>query len=169
VTASMYCEEISIPPIATPPPTTASTGSATSASTDVSVLAAALRQLIVDVPMPIADPAAIARRLVATVAPASDPADSRRREGEVIGSAWARDEASLPELEELGASARSEWTSIYLAEGHSLVVALQASGIVPAEHVGPLDLERDSFVEGLVDGANDTLGTVRGHLSRHMG
>jgi phage tail-like protein len=177
VTASMYCEEISIPPIPTPPPTTTSTGStsststgsASTTSTDVSVLAAALRQLIVDAPMRIADPAAIARRLVATVAPESDPADSRRREGEVIGSAWARDQASLPELEELGASARREWTSIYLVEGHSLVVALQTAGVVPAEHVGPLDLERDSFVEGLVDGANDTLGTVRGHLSRHMG
>jgi hypothetical protein len=168
VTASMYCEEISIPPLPAPASGSASTRSASSASTDVSVLAAALHRLLVEGPMPrpIADPAVVARRLMATVEPGDDATDPSRREGEAVGAAWARDEGSLPELQELAASARGEWTAIHLSDGHSLAVALQAAGVVPAEHVGALDLERDSFVEGLVDGASDTLGAVRGHLTR---
>ena len=70
----------------------------------------------------------------------------------------------MEELKEVAATRRTDWTHLTLAEGHSLVSYLQKAGIVPENHDGPLTLERDAFVEELVDGAVEVFDEVRPHL-----
>ena len=58
----------------------------------------------------------------------------------------------------------SDWNVLVLDDGHSLLAYLQEAGIVPERHDGPLTLERDSFVDELVEGAADVYEEVRPHL-----
>ena len=51
-----------------------------------------------------------------------------------------------------------------LADGSSLLAYLQEAAVAPTPHDGPLTLERDPFVEALVDGAAGVYEEVRPHL-----
>ena len=111
------------------------------------------------------DPELIARRLQATVRSNSGgPAPSRFDDGALLGGRWATDSATLEELEQIAALESREWTAIRLESGHSLIAQLAKDGVVPAGEEGPLELDRDSFVEGIVAGASQVLRTAAPHL-----
>jgi hypothetical protein len=148
ITASMYVEQVTCLPAAEAPPAPAPAASA--AATRIET-----------------DPGAVARRLLAASPSKSalDADSSRVTAGKEIGAAWARDTATLDELESVVTTADTAWTALSLADGHSLIVALQTAGVVPIEHDASLDLTRDPFVVGLVEGAAEVLGQVQPHLT----
>jgi len=174
--AHMYCEDMSFayPKAASPAPSNGGGGQTTGTVVDsATVLANALRELLVT-PQLTADirrPENVAARLRATTEngdSADDLARSSER-GRKLGADWAREVAKLEELEQVAATRRADWTDLTLGEGHSLVSYLQKAGVVPESHDGPLTLERDPFVEELVDGAAEVYEEVKPHLEAERG
>jgi hypothetical protein len=175
--AEMYCEEMSFSySKAAAGGVTSSTGGGGTESSKppdpTSVLAAALREVLAKPLESTAEtrrPKNVAARLRATTedgdSPAADLSRSSER-GRRLGASWAREQATLEELEQLAATRKGEWTDLVLREGHSLLAYLQKAGVVPESHDGPLTLERDPFVEELVDGAADVYDEVRPHLAK---
>ncbi|SDP45639.1 virus tail tube protein gp19 [Pedococcus dokdonensis] len=167
-TAELYCEqiELDLPKSEAAPPT--STPSSTPPRTEATDRSAPGRSILAALGERRLEPLDVARRLVATGESATAPsdADAQRQRGAQLGAVWAQRVASLDELTRLAAAARGDWTAIALPEGHSLLEVLQDAEVVPGGHDGALDLARDSFVEGLVDGAADTYVEVRAHLDR---
>ena len=160
-TASMYCEEVALvlpKPVAGQPP---------APPVEVSAAGSGRSGLGVVGDRPFA-PADVARRLLSTAEaePALSEADAQRQRGARLGAAWAQSMASLDELSQVAAMVRGDWTAIALDDGHSLVGALQESGVVPTAHSGDLELSRDSFVEGVAEGATGIYDAVRVHLER---
>ena len=94
------------------------------------------------------------------------PALSKIDDGILIGGRWATDTATLEELEQIAALEAREWTAIQLERGHSLIAQLIEDAIVPPGDEGPLELERDSFVEGIVAGAAKVLRSAAPHLGQ---
>ena len=166
VTAAMYCERAELvlpkPPAAAPAPTPAPGAEPAPGRTSPgrSVLDVLGERRV--------EPLEVARRLLATSepGPALSDSDGQRQRGVRLGAAWAQQVATLAELTELAAAARGDWSAVALPEGHSLVEALQDAEVVPTAHVGDLELARDSFVEGLLAGADDTYEAVRAHLEQ---
>jgi hypothetical protein len=89
-----------------------------------------------------------------------------RDDGALIGEKWAAEKATLEELEQVVLLEDGEWTAISLESEHSLIAQLLEVGVIPAGGDGPIDLERDTFVEGIVAGASRVLRRVAPHLSR---
>ena len=83
-----------------------------------------------------------------------------------VGGAWARERATLEELEQVAGTRASDWNVLVLDDGHTLLAYLQEAGVVPDTHDGPLTLERDAFVDELVEGAAEVYEEVRPHLER---
>ncbi len=174
--AHMYCEDMSFayPKAPAPPPPSNGGGGGGAAQPSgtvvdsASILANALRELLVT-PQLAADirrPENVAARLRATAENGDSVSDLARssERGRKLGADWAREVAKLEELEQVAATRRADWTDLTLGEGHSLVSYLQKAGVVPESHDGPLTLERDPFVEELVDGAAEVYEEVRPHL-----
>src|SRR5207302_11047287 len=134
----MYCEEMSIDytktePAVAPPPAAASSGGTQPASGGTlvdpgSLLVSALRTLMTSPETRVAlrEPEMVAARLLATAddRPADGTADQEER-GRLLGTAWARERASLDELHQMAATRGSDWTDVRLDEGHSLPGYLQ--------------------------------------------
>jgi hypothetical protein len=111
-------------------------------------------------------PQVIAQRLLATGRPAGASSfGSRLRAGISIGELWATESATLEELEQVAALQSGEWSAMKLGNEHSLIVQLREAGVLPAYGDGPLELERDDFIEGIVSGASRVLRSVAPHLS----
>jgi hypothetical protein len=108
----------------------------------------------------------VAQRLRASVN--GDPAapDNPRSvdRGRKLGAAWAGERASLAELQQVAATRDSDWNALVLPEDSSLLAYLQEAAVAPTAHTGPLTLERDPFVEALVDGAAGVYDEVQPHL-----
>ncbi len=156
VKVEMYCEAVRLavaktppapPPIQPAPPVNAPANAAVESF--AAVLVAALRGgAIADAPTA----EVITARLLSTLDPA--PALDEGDRGRVAGRTWAAEHARLAELEEIAVLAeRDTWTALALAEGHSLVAFLAATGVLRADEVGPIDLRRDDFTFGIVTGA----------------
>jgi len=115
----------------------------------------------------IAESEVIARRLLATVQPVVIGRSAPKYDdGASIGERWATEKATLQELDQISALVSGEWTAIRLENEHSLIVQLREAGVIPPGGEGPIDLERDNFVEGIVAGASRVLRSVTPHLSR---
>lgn len=97
---------------------------------------------------------ALAARLLATAAgePAADPA---QQDGAALGRGWAAGRASLAELAGLLRLDRPDWTAITLPRGHSLITDLREAGVIPATEQGPIELQRDPLVEGVLAGIGE--------------
>jgi hypothetical protein len=165
-TASAYCEQVTCLPAAAPAPAPVEPAPSTAALEGILRDLATTLQLSSTAPNPAADAAAVARRLqaVSPTTSALDADSSRAAAGKDIGAAWARGTATLDELESVASTAGTAWTALSLADGHSLIGALQIAGVVPVEHDAALELTRDPFVVGLVEGASEVLGQVQPHL-----
>lgn len=161
LTASMYCEEAALSLPKPAEPAVPATGPAPVAPADVPT-SPRLQLGAPGASRP--DPTDIARRLLTTTESEPVTADRQQLRGTDVGRAWAERMATLEELTQLAVAARRDWTAIALPEGHSLIDALQQAGVVPPEHDGGLELGRDSFVEGLLQGAGDTYAEVKTHL-----
>jgi hypothetical protein len=108
----------------------------------------------------------IARRLAETVRPVVvGPSIPQRDDGMLIGKRWATETATLDELRQLAALESGEWTAIKLENEHSLIAQLSEAGVLPPGGDGPLDLERDDFVEGIVAGASQVLRSAAPQLN----
>ena len=160
----MYCESMTFQ-IPSPPATTATTTTATTMGTaSVEALVEALRSVLELRPAPDltiidTDPQRVADRLRST-----SMRDARSyQEGYDLGTGWAEDSASLEELRDIAALRGSDWSSLRLPEGHSLLASLRMAGVLPEEG-GSVDLPRDTLAEGVVDGAADALDRVLPHL-----
>jgi hypothetical protein len=172
ITASMYCEEVAL--TLPKPPAPAAGGSAaggaaagagaTAPSAPSAEEPEAPRSRLGKPGASRPEPSEVARRLLSTTDTAPVTGDRQLLRGSDLGRAWSERMATLDELSQLAAAARSDWTAIALPDGHSLIEALQESGVLPSEHDGALELSRDSFVEGLVQGARDTYDEVQAHL-----
>jgi hypothetical protein len=171
VEAQMYCESISFsyPATATAAQTDNATAATASASAPAAVLATALRDLLAPRLLPTRTQAAelVAARLRATtgegngvVADGSRSGDRGRR----VGASWARERATLDELEQVAGVRAGDWNVLVLDDGHTLLAYLQEAGVVPEKHDGPLTLERDAFVDELVAAAADVYKEVSPHL-----
>jgi hypothetical protein len=178
VEAELYCEEMSFeygkkPAVAPPPPSSSSGGAAPPADASVldpaSVLASAIRTLLDKPVLQSVAPETTAARLLATtndpLAKTTDSSSDGER-GRLLGVQWARERATLEELEQVAAARGGDWTNLVLDADNSLVAYLQTVGAVPESHEGPLALERDPFVEGVVVGAAEVFDEVRPHLER---
>jgi hypothetical protein len=167
--AHMYCEEMSFGYPSAPVPSGGGGGHSTGTVFDAStVLANALREVLTarETTTDMRLPEHVAARLRATTDNGDSATDLSRsgERGRQLGADWARERATLKELGQVAATRRADWTDLKLDEGHSLVSYLQKAGVVPESHDGPLTLERDPFVEELVDGAADVFEEVRPHL-----
>jgi hypothetical protein len=108
----------------------------------------------------------IARRLVETARPVVvGPSIPQRDDGMSIGKRWATEKATLDELQQVAALESGEWTAIKLESEHSLIAQLSEAGVIPPGGDGPLDLDRDEFVEGIVAGAARVLRSAAPQLS----
>ena len=113
-----------------------------------------------------AESALVARRLLETArAVKPGPSVSLRDDGSLLGEQWATERATLAELEQVAALDEGEWTAIRLENGHSLIAQLSEAGVISADASDALDLERDSFVEGVVAGAVQVLRNAAPHLN----
>ena len=134
------------------------------------MLASALRDILVPrlAPTQAHSVDLVAARLRATVengdTAAADGSRSADR-GRKVGGAWARERATLEELEQVAGTRASDWNALVLDDGHTLLAYLQEAGVVPDRHDGPLTLERDAFVDELVEGAAEVYEEVRPHLA----
>lgn len=161
MTATLYCEQATLV-MPKPAGGSGAAGTSTGGRLRSDLMAALLSGRAVR-----RDPSLVATRLVGTTDVASAPPvdiDRSRQTGYQIGALWAADTATLPELQEVASSTSGDWTALSLPFGHSLVVALQASGIVPGTSPSAIDLVRDPFIEGIVEGAAATLDSVLPHL-----
>jgi len=168
VEAQIYCEQMSltypqaVAPVAPPAPAPATEPAA--------MLVAALRDVLSPRLVAAAGarrPEEIASRLLSTAS--NDPngvAPTDR--GRSLGATWARERATLDELKQVAAMRDTDWTALTLGDGSSLVAALQEAGIVPDSADGSLTLDRDAFVEELVEGAADVYDEVRPHLREEV-
>jgi hypothetical protein len=173
VEAQIYCEELkfSYPKAAASGVGAAASGNgaAANASDPAVVLASALTQFLgtrLD-PSTGAQPVElVAARLRASTNgdPASPDNPRSVDRGRKLGATWARERAALPELEQVAETRDGDWNVLALPEGSSLLAYLQEAAVAPAAHDGPLTLERDPFVEALVDGAAGVYEEVRPHL-----
>ena len=170
VEAHMYCESMSFSyPKAAAAAQPATSTSASAGAEPAAVLATALRDILAPRLAPTQAQAVelVAARLRATVddgaAAGADGSRSGDR-GRRLGSAWARERATLEELEQVAGTRASDWNVLVLVDGHSLLAYLQEAGVVPGTHDGPLTLERDAFVDELVEGAAEVYEEVRPHL-----
>lgn len=178
LTASLYCEKAALtlpkqPAAPAPAPGSvagpgSAAGTGTAPGTGATEGTRPLRSRLGEPGEGRLEAADVARRLLTTADPhpVAAATDRQRQRGTLLGATWAQRMASLDELTQLAAMARGDWTAIALADGHSLIDALQESGVVPTEHTGDLELARDSFVEGVVDGATDTYVEVKDELAR---
>jgi hypothetical protein len=117
----------------------------------------------------IPDPQTVAHRLIATVVREPQrPQDRDRLAGQQIGDSWARNQASLQELATLSQLDAEDWQRISLPPGHSLIRALAASGTVDQSEEGPITLNRDDFVEGLVASASSVYRQALPNLSKRI-
>lgn len=114
------------------------------------------------------EPELIAQRLQSAGRPKASGASapSKFDDGCLIGGRWATDTATLDELEQIAALESGEWTAIRLESGHSLIAQLTEDGIVPPNDDGPLELERDRFVEGIVAGSSQVMRRAAPHLGQ---
>jgi hypothetical protein len=156
---------------------TSATGTSDTPSTVGAELLELLRAAIVSgdakviADRPVSDAAFVADRLIRS-SEASDATDGtvtvvneRVAGGRRLGADWARERATLDELDEIAAVASTEWTALTLGAEHSLVRDLRKNGAIGAEPVAEeVILERDSFVEGVVDGASEVYAEVRSVL-----
>jgi hypothetical protein len=106
----------------------------------------------------------VARRLAQVAGPDVAVATDDRQLGFELGAAWAQRTAALSELTELAAAADREWSSISLGSDHSLVEVLERTEAVALQHDGELELSRDAFVEGLLQGVRQAFTEVEPHL-----
>lgn len=172
ITASMYCEEVALTLPKPPAPAagaaaaggSATGGGAAAPSTPPAEEPGAPRSRLGRPGARRPEPSEVARRLLSTKDTAPVTGDQQQLRGSDLGRTWSERMATLDELSQLAAAARSDWTAIALPDGHTLIEALQESGVLPSEHSGDLELSRDSFVEGLVQGASDTYDEVKAHL-----
>ncbi|MGH8993898.1 MAG: hypothetical protein ACRDZ7_20490 [Acidimicrobiia bacterium] len=110
---------------------------------------------------------ALAEQLITSEPELAGPAEDRRRvDGRALGRSWATQRASLSELENIVGLDDGPWDALRLAEDHSLFASLHDAGLIPATEVGPMELGRDPFVEGLVDGASLIHKQVLPHLAQ---
>ena len=109
----------------------------------------------------------VARRLLTTVLPAPiGPVVPKWDDGVALGEQWATDTATIDELNEIRTINQDDWSALKLGAGHSLVDKLRSQGMIPDGADGPLQLERDAFVDGLVVGAIQVLSRATPHLTR---
>jgi hypothetical protein len=109
----------------------------------------------------------VARRLLTTVLPVPiGPVVPKWDDGVALGEQWATDTATIDELNEIRTINQDDWSALKLGTGHSLVDKLRSQGMIPDGADGPLQLERDAFVEGLVAGAIQVLSRATPHLTR---
>lgn len=175
VRVELYCEQIAFSGVrdAAGAPARALSAVPSSASAGAVLLAQALLAALAD---PVAGSGAkesgpaeaerIARRLQASkrTMDATDPLPPKRDEGAALGTRWAAETATLDELKEIAALEPRQWGAIRLTGQHSLMKALLEAGVIPSGGDGSLDLERDSFVEGIVAGALEVLRKATPHL-----
>ena len=115
-----------------------------------------------------ADIEQVASRLRATRSDAFEADHARGRE---LGLHWARDIATLTELEELSEIARDRWLWFELHSEHSLVGLLtEQEGWWPAGLEGDARFDRHeddgSYVEGILAGALEVYTAAAPHLRR---
>jgi hypothetical protein len=173
VEVQIYCEELKFSYPKPPPVKKGADGSGTletpKSSDPAVVLASALTQFLgprLEAGAGAQPLQLVAQRLRASVN--GDPAapDNPRSvdRGRKLGAAWASERASLPELQQVAATRDSAWNALALPEESSLLAYLQEAAVAPTVHTGPLTLERDPFVEALVDGAAGVYDEVQPHL-----
>src|SRR5206468_3363987 len=111
--------------------------------------------------------AQIAERLRASVRIAPPvPRPPQRDDGVVAGTRWATSTATLDELQQVAALQSTDWSGMRLAPSHSMVAALAEAGVLPASvDDRELTLDRDAFVEGIVEGASQVLRSAGPHLT----
>ena len=133
-------------------------------------LRVAVRSTNVGMPAGKVMPEIVAKRLMLTFRPpAPGPVAPRREEGITLGETWAADAATIDELRQVALLDQAGWSALNLNSGHSLVDVLRAQGLIPDGIDGPLQLERDAFVEGIVAGATGVLNTATPHLTSPTG
>jgi len=109
----------------------------------------------------------IARRLITTVrSESAGPLVPKWDDGVALGEQWAANTATIDELNEIKTINKDDWSALKLESGHSLIDTLRDQGMVPEGADGPIQLERDAFVEGLVAGALHVLNNATPHLTR---
>ena len=168
VKVEMYCEEMSFAYQKTSPAAVAPTPSGAQPAADgvAAVLVSALGTLVGSpVALSPRAPEVVAARLLATSDdhPTGSTVDPKEQ-GSILGTQWARERASLDELRQIAATGEREWTDLTLDEGHSLPAFLNEAGVVPHVPDDGLTLDRDPFVEGLVEGATAVYEEVQPHL-----
>jgi hypothetical protein len=183
IAVELYCEQMSfLPEKDTIGTTTTSSTSTTTPSTDtlINIIAGRLAhetalQAALNVSgTPQADASTatspsdiVARRLLTTVRPAPiGPVVPKWDDGVSLGKQWATEAATLDELNEITTINQEGWSALKLETGHSLVDQLRSQGMIPDGADGPLQLERDAFVEGIVAGAIQVLSNATPHLTR---
>jgi len=72
---------------------------------------------------------------------------------------------TLEEVQQIAALDGGDWTAVRLVSDHTLIAQLVDSGVVPNGADGPIDLDRDAFVEGIVMGAAQALRSATPHLT----
>jgi hypothetical protein len=108
----------------------------------------------------------VARRLLTTIqVPEPVPLVPKRADGTAIGEKWATGRATLDELKSVAALESSDWSALRLDVDHTLIAELRGAGFLPASENGPIELERNDFVEGIVAGAAGVLRNAEPHLS----
>jgi hypothetical protein len=111
--------------------------------------------------------AVIGRLLAAEAATGMEPSDEpRRARGRALGRAWASQRAGLDDLTQVAGMDGKAWSAVALPEGHSLIPSLHELGLLPIAEHGPIDLDRDPFVEGLVAGVAAVYEEVGPGLAR---
>jgi hypothetical protein len=107
----------------------------------------------------------VARRLLTTIqVPDPAPPVPKRADGTAIGEKWATGRATLEELKNVAALESSDWSALRLDVDHTLIAELRVAGLVPASENGPIELERNDFVEGIVAGASGVMRNAEPHL-----
>lgn len=115
-------------------------------------------------------PEVIAKRLLLTARPPMPgPVVPKRKDGIALGQKWATDTATIDELKQIAVANQGDWSALNLSIGHTLVDSLRGQGLVPEGVDGPLQLERDPFVEGIVAGATGVLNDASPHLPSAAG
>jgi hypothetical protein len=173
VTAELYCEELSVafdplavgaPAAPAPTPTPAApsappTAEATTAETFFGAWRDGLR-----LARPALSLEAVASRLRRPVEapPALPELSTRQEDGRRFGAVWAREIATLEELESVTGLAGQEWTTATLPDDHSLLWALERAGETADPDV--TRLAGDPFIRGVVDGAAAVRRELEGQL-----
>lgn len=166
VKVEMYCQSVRLEPTGdvTPAPQAPAWSAAGQTAATVESFAAAFVAALrpgSGSPPPTQD--AVVERLLSSVDP--QPRADERERGRAAGRAWAAERARLDELEELAQVVqRDEWTTLALAEGHSLIGFLAAAGELAADEIGPIELKRDGFTSSLAAGAAELYQSVADRL-----